>query len=73
MSALLGLEIEMISVYATQIEAVDETGVIIFKLNTFDEYTAELTINAVISPDILQDLFDSIKKGVDLLELKKSA
>lgn len=61
----------MISVYPTKIEAVDEgTGDVVFKLSTFDDCSAELVFNTLVSPGMLPDLFDAIKRGVDLLDLK---
>jgi hypothetical protein len=60
----------MINIYPTQIEAVDRNGSLLFKLSTFDEYTAELEMKTAISQDGLHELFDAIQRAVDMLELK---
>ncbi len=59
----------MIKLYVTKVEAVDESENRVFKLDMFDQHTAELTLNYIISNDMLPDLFESIKKGMDILKL----
>lgn len=61
-----------IDVYPVQIEAVDEHGGIVFKLETFDNHAATLEIKTLIAPgESLTELFAAIKLGVDMLKLKK--
>ena len=62
----------MICVYPVEIEAVDEEGNPIFKLKTFDEYSATLTVNSLISPTDVDEFCQALQKSVTLLELKNS-
>lgn len=61
----------MIKVYPVKIEATDEIGELAFTLESFDEYTAKLDIKILIGDDNIEELFDAIRKGVQLLELEK--
>ena len=60
----------MIKVYPIQIEAIDDVSDLVFKLTTFDEYTAELTIKTLVNADMLPELFEALNKAMLLLELK---
>ena len=59
-----------ITLYPTRIEAVDETGVVVFHLETFDEHTCRLEMSGLIGPDNLLYVLDAISQGITLLELK---
>ena len=59
----------MIEVYPVKIEAVMD-GESLFRLETFDESSATLHFDGMVSQDMLDDLFASIRKGVEMLELK---
>ena len=59
-----------IDVYPVKIEAIDEIGGIVFKLETFDEHTASIEIKTLIAPGkSLTELFEAIRQGVDMLKL----
>ena len=60
-----------ITIYPTRIEAVDETGDLVFHLETFDEHTCRLEMRGLISPNNLDDVLEAIKRGVAMLELEK--
>lgn len=66
----------MIKVYPVKVEAVyiDETNdsQVLFTLETFDEDCAEFKMDKLVYPEMLDELFAAIRKGVDLLELKSS-
>ena len=57
-----------IEVYPVKIEAVMDREVL-FRLKTFDEYTATLTMEVTLAPSELDPLFAAIRRGMELLEL----
>lgn len=59
-----------IEVYPIEVEAVDETGSGVFRLKTFDEYSATLTVDTLVNQSNLDELFSAIRSGVEKLELK---
>ena len=59
-----------IEVYPIEVEAVDETGSGVFRLKTFDEYSATLTVDTLVNQSNLDELFAAIRSGVEKLELK---
>ena len=59
-----------ITLYPTRIEAVDETGVVVFHLETFDEHTCRLEMSGLIGPNNLTEVLEAISKGVTMLELE---
>ena len=59
-----------IEVYPIEVEAVDETGSGVFRLKTFDEYSATLTVDTLVNQCNLDELFAAIRSGVEKLELK---
>lgn len=61
-----------IDVYPTHIEAT-EGGDVLFTLKTFDAACAELTVNALVAPQSLDELFAAIRQGVELLQLSAEA
>lgn len=58
----------MIEVYPVKIEAVRDREPL-FRLKTFDEYTAILAMETTIAPSELDELFTAIRRGMELLEL----
>ena len=61
-----------IPVYATEVEATTKEGDLLFKLKTFDEYTAILTMDSVVvSHANLQDIIQALRRAVEKLELKR--
>lgn len=61
----------MICVYPIEIEAVDEDWNPVFKLRTFDENCATLTVGAMISPSNIDEFCQALQKALALLELEK--
>lgn len=62
-----------IDVYPVRIEAVDELGEVVFKIETFDEYTATIEMKTLTSPGkSLTELLNAIKRGIDMLNLKEA-
>ena len=59
-----------IEVYPIEVEAVDEMGGSVFRLKTFDEYSATLTVDTLVNQCNLDELFAAIRSGVEKLELK---
>lgn len=59
-----------IEVYPIEVEAVDETGSGVFRIKTFDEYSATLTVDTLVNQYNLDELFAAIRSGVEKLELK---
>lgn len=59
-----------IEVYPIEVEAVDETGSGVFRLKTFDEYSATLTVDTLVNQCNLDELFAAIRSGFEKLELK---
>lgn len=63
----------MIEVYPVKIEAVDDIGEIVFKLETFDESAATIEIKTLVAPGkSLDELLNAIRQGVDMLKLKEA-
>ena len=58
-----------IEVYPIEVEAVDEMGGGVFRLKTFDEYSATLTVDTLVNQCNLDELFAAIRSGVEKLEL----
>jgi hypothetical protein len=56
-------------IYPTEIECVDECNSLIFKLKTFDQYSAELKIDTLISNNSINKLCAEIKNALLLLDL----
>ena len=63
----------MIKLYPIEIEAVDETGDVVFKLQTFDEKSATLEVKRIISPGDVDDFCNELKRALTLLELNSDA
>lgn len=57
-----------IEVYPVKIEAVMDHDPL-FCIESFDEYSATLRMDVLLTPNNLDDLFAAIRKGFDLLEL----
>ena len=61
-----------IPVYAIEVEATTKDGDLLFRLKTFDEHTALLTMdNVVVSHANLQDIISALQRAVEKLELKR--
>jgi hypothetical protein len=67
------MEIKMIKVYPTEVEAVDAIGRKIFTMTMFDEHSATIGMNTVVSLDEYgaDELYDGIKKAIALLRMEK--
>ena len=64
----------MIKNSIVEVEGIDEVvNDLVFKLTVFDEYTATLKIDTLVNSDNIDDLFISIKKAIELMELKDGA
>lgn len=62
----------MIKVYPTEVEAIDEDSqsrVFVIKLEEPDVFSIELT--TLVSKGDLDELFESIRKAVSILEIEK--
>jgi hypothetical protein len=57
-------------IYPTEIEAIDEDGKLIFKLETVDGFCAQLTINTLVSNSSIDELCAEIKNALLLLDLE---
>ena len=62
----------MIEIYPIEIEAVNEVGDPFFKLKSFDEYSATLTVDSLISPNNIEEFCDALRKALALLQLERS-
>lgn len=60
----------MIKIYPIEIEAVDDDGELVFKLKSYDENSASLTVNALISHGNVDDFCRALGKAVIMLELE---
>ena len=62
-----------IKVYPTEIEGVDDDGRKIFTLSMFDEFSATITMNAVIgiNSNTASDLYEAIRDALSLLRTEK--
>jgi len=62
-----------IKVYPTEIEGVDDSGRKIFTLSMFDEFSATITMNAVIgiNDNTASDLYEAIRDALELLRIEK--
>ncbi len=62
-----------IKVYPTEIEGVDDDGRKIFTVSLFDEFSATITMNAVIgiNDNTASDLYEAIRDALELLRTKK--
>jgi hypothetical protein len=62
----------MISIYPTQIEAVDEDHNILFTLTMFDFHACEMKIekSLVMDNSSVEDVLDAVRKGVKMLNLR---
>jgi len=56
-------------IYPTEIECIDECNSVIFKLKTFDQYSAELKIDTLVSNSSINELCAEIKNALLLLDL----
>ncbi len=63
----------MIKVYPTEIEATDDSGRKIFTVSMFDEFSATITMNAVIgiNDNTASDLYEAIRDALSLLRTEK--
>lgn len=61
-----------LEIYATRVECIDSmTEDIVFKLVTFDEYTATLSMDTLVAPgEPLEELFNAIREAISKLDLK---
>lgn len=61
----------MITVYPTQIEAVDEDQNVLFTLTMFDFHACEMKIekSLVMDNSNLEDVLEAIRQGVKILNL----
>ena len=60
----------MIEVYPVKVEAVQD-GELLFKLESFDEYSATLSVdNTLVSPGSIEEFCTALRKGVALLALQ---
>lgn len=62
-----------IKVYPTEIEGVDDDGRKIFTVSLFDEFSATITMNAVIgiNDNTASDLYEAIRDALELLRTEK--
>ena len=62
-----------IKVYPTEIEGVDDDGRKIFTVSLFDEFSATITMNAVIgiNDNTARELYDAIRDALSLLRTEK--
>ena len=61
----------MIKNSIVEIEGADERiKGLMFKLTVFDEYTANLKIDTLVNKDNIDNLFISVKKAIELMELE---
>ncbi len=61
-----------IRLYPIEIEAVNEDENAVFKLRTFDERCATLTVDSVITPANIDEFCEALKQALTLLELEQS-
>ena len=61
----------MIKMYPTVIEAVDESGDLVFKLESFDEVSAKIELNSLLGSGNLEEILSAIRSGVEMLKLEK--
>lgn len=62
-----------IKVYPTEIEGVDDDGRKIFTVSLFDEFSATITMNAVIgiNDNTASDVYEAIRDALELLRIGK--
>lgn len=59
-------------VYPVKIEAVDDTGELVFTVETFDEHTATIELKQTLySEHSLCELFDGLRNAFSMLDLEK--
>lgn len=59
----------MIEIYPVSIEAMDEDGACVFKLQAFDNLSATLEVNGVITCGNVNEFCNALKRAVATLEL----
>jgi hypothetical protein len=62
----------MIDVYATEVEAMDEDRNLLFTLKMMDEYCCTMTIkeSLLLSNDNLEEVLNAVKQAVKMLRLE---
>lgn len=59
-----------IRIYPIELEAVDETDELVFKLRTMDAESASIEVRAVLTPANVDDFCDALQRAIKLLELE---
>lgn len=58
-------------VYPTQVECIDDSGEVVFRVETFDEHTASIKLaDTVVSEKSVDELFASLRTAFTMLDLK---
>lgn len=62
-----------IKVYPTEVEAVDDDGTKVFTLSMFDEASAKLMMDTLITlhENGVDDLYEALKTAIELLRSEK--
>jgi len=61
----------MMRIYPVKIECIDDVMDVVFKLETFDECSATLTVDTLICNGSVDELCGRIKDAVNMLELER--
>jgi len=61
----------MIKIYPVSIEAVDEQGECMFKLETFDERSATIKVTTLITNGNIDWFCNSLKRALIMLDLER--
>lgn len=60
----------MISVYPVKVQAYDESGDVMFTMETFDEHAAQVVMRTTIGPSNVDELTAALRRAVVMLELE---
>ncbi len=58
-------------IYPTEVEAIADDGTKLFTINLHELDVYNLLLHTLVSKDGLDELFESIRKGVELMEIEK--